>query len=227
MEHLAKKFTLLLVALLLSTSVLAQELKPVIDSPSKYRKIDTKSKLALEWGIKGVGVGNIIFSSKELPMGEEDKYGDIRDTFYFGKDTSIHCRAYYPGTIRSLIKIVESQVKNAKFVKQWAIMTVTSERKDIEAKMSFTEESLDWDTQRFDLLPFVGGDDQDFNDINLSDENILEKGENAVEIKVFLRFQTGTKLVTRVEGNEVVTREEPVYTDYLIANGEFKYIVGK
>jgi len=38
------------VALLLSTSVLAQELKPVIDSPSKYRKIDTKSKLALEWG---------------------------------------------------------------------------------------------------------------------------------------------------------------------------------
>jgi hypothetical protein len=42
--------------LLLSISVLAEELKPVINFPSKYRKIDRESKFALEWEIKGVGV---------------------------------------------------------------------------------------------------------------------------------------------------------------------------
>jgi len=228
MKYLIKTFVWLEV-LLLSTSVFAEGLKPLIAIPSNYRTIDTKSKLALEWGIKGVGVGNIIFSSKELPLKQEDKYGDIRDTFYFGKDASIHCRVYYPGTIGSLIKIVESQVKNAKFVKHWSIMTVISEKKYNEAKMSSAtdQDLLGWDTQRFDLLPFAGGDEQDFNAINLSDENILEKGDNVVEIKVFLKFQTGTKWVSKVEGDKVVTREEPVYVDYLIANGKFNYIVEK
>jgi len=108
-------------------------------------------------------------------------------------------------------------------------MTVISEKKYNEAKMSSAtdQDLLGWDTQRFDLLPFAGGDEQDFNAINLSDENILEKGDNVVEIKVFLKFQTGTKWVSKVEGDKVVTREEPVYVDYLIANGKFNYIVEK
>jgi hypothetical protein len=105
-------------------------------------------------------------------------------------------------------------------------MTVTGERKYTEAKMSFADDdkTLDWDTQRFKLLPYVVGD-QDFENINFSDKNILEKGENIVEIKVFLKFQTGTKWVSTGEGDKVVTREEPVYTDYLITFGKFKYIV--
>lgn len=229
MKYLIKYF-ILLVVLLLSTYILAAELKPVIDVPSKYRTIDTKSTVALEWGIKGVGLGNIIFSSKELPFKEEDKYEDIRDTFYFGKDSSIHCRAYYPGTVESLIKIVQSKVKNAEFVEKWAIMTVEgggARGAHGESKASFPndEKSLGWDTQRFDLLPYVGGDDQDFTYINLSDKNSLGKGENRVDIDLYLEFQTGTKLVTRTEGDEVVTREEPVYSDYLISHGNFKYIV--
>lgn len=220
---------MLMLTLILITVVVNAEVVPVLVTNSKYRKIDKTSKDALEWGIKGVGVGNIIFSSHELPKGEEDKYQDVRDTFYYKVDNEIHCRVYYPGTLGSLRKVIESQNPNYKFIKRWSMLWIYGNKYDRQVKMSFDPSSenevADWDQQRFDLLPYVGGEDQDFNEIDLSKAlDGREPGTYLVIISVFYKYQTGTKLVKTYEDGKEVIREEPTYKDFMLATGEFKYI---
>lgn len=219
-----------IVALMLPMLSFAQE--PVLITKSKYRKIDKSSTTVKEWGIPGAGVGNIICSTKELPKGEEDKYTDVRDKFYYGEDKSIHCRIYYPGTLSSLEKMALANLKpGSKLEKRWAVLKVSPAKGLGEigvARMNFgtvTEEVKDWDTQRIDLLPYVGGEDQDFEQVNLS--KILDNhdpGEYNVSIDFGMKFNTGTKQVTTYENGKLVTRDEPTYRDYIIATGIFKYI---
>lgn len=224
------KVVLIVFSFLFPLILEAKDPQPVLKTVSKYRKINKTSNDALEWGIKNVGVGNVIFSSGELPFGKEETYKDIRDTFYYKVDNSIHCRVYYPGTLKSLVEIVRSQNPKAVFEKRWALLWVLGDNYERQAKMSFITdldgEEADVEQQRFDLLPYTGGEDQDFSDLDLS--KILDgskPGTYSVIVSVFLKFRTGEKEVTRVENGALVTRKEPTYTDYMISTGEFKYIV--
>jgi hypothetical protein len=210
---------------------------PVILNPSKHRKIDHTSSYAKEHEIKGVGVGNVIFSSHELPYKNESAYTDIRDTFTWGKDTSLFARSYYPGTMDSLKKMVKSQLSKAVYIEKWARLEVYPEgdtRNVIRYSKQILDEGADadqWDQQRFNLLPFHGADspEQDFRFINLADKASLGgPGPKDVYIEVFIRFQTGTKRVTKAQSDgSVVTEDEPIFADFLISHGKFKYVTSE
>jgi hypothetical protein len=190
-----------------------------IKNPTKYRVIDTTSERYQLYGIKGMGIGNIIFSSQELPKGEEAGYTDIRDKFIFVDDTSIHCRVYYPGTFESMIEKVESET-GYEFITKHALLEVTDHAGGpfpLRATMTFTtpiSDIADWDQERFDLLPYEGGPDQDFNMVNLSDDYYKPGITYTVSIWVDLRFKTGVNLLTG----------ETLWVDYVIAYGKFDYI---
>jgi len=210
---------ILMFLMILSFLLLTINSPAEIKNPSKYRVINTTSKRAKLNGVQGLGVGNIIFSSQEMPKGGEDGYSDIRNTFYFGDDTSIHCRAYYPGTFESMIEKVKSSVSGVKFINKHAVLEVNGpgENFPLRAKMTSTTpiaEIADWDQERYQLLPYSAGSNQDFNQVNLSEDDYQSGQEYTVSISVYLKFQTG---VDKLTGG-------PIYTDYLIAYGEFKYI---
>ena len=189
-----------------------------IKNPSKYRVIDKMSQMAQMKGIGGLGVGNIIFSTQELPYLNEAGYTDIRDTFYFGEDTSLHARAYHPGTYESMIEKLKSQVPGAEFIKRFAVLEVFGQVPyQLYAKMSFgnpLDEFADWDQERYDLLPYKGGNEQHFTAVDLSADIYVSGQEYTVTISSYIQFQTGVNLLTG----------EGIYTDYLISYGEFKYI---
>jgi hypothetical protein len=154
-----------------------------------------------------------------MPKGGEDGYSDIRNTFYFGDDTSIHCRAYYPGTFESMIEKVKTLVPTAEFVNHHAVLEVvgSGDAFPLRAKMTSATpiaDIADWDQERYQLLPYSAGSNQDFNQVNLSEDNYQSGQEYTVTISQYILFQTGVDLLTG----------EPLYDEYLISYGEFKYI---
>lgn len=220
---------------------MAAESKLEIKTPSKYRKINDKTSDAY-WkdSIEGIGIGNAIFSSKNLSLGE-DKYEDIRDTFYYQKDTSIYCCLYLPGTLRSIVNVFKSKVKGAEFIDLLCQLSVLRWVTSDYWKTSgwdllvdpawmhlgkYFDKIADYDKHFYPLLPYKeGGVGQLFKQIDLS--KILDKskpGTYKVKILIWCRFQTGKKWVSRTEGNETVTTEEPITNDYPISYGEFSYI---
>jgi len=189
-----------------------------IKNPSKYRVIDKTSQMAQMKGIGGLGVGNIIFSTQELPYLNEAGYTDIRDTFYFGEDTSIYFRMYYPGTIESMVEKLKSQVPGARANEFYGVLKVSSEVSSTDkTNMSWPmnlDTRGDWDQGSWQLLLYKGGEEQPFNGVDLSADNYVSGQEYTVAISIYIQFQTGVDLLTG----------EGIYTDYLISYGEFKYI---
>lgn len=184
---------------------------------SKFRVIDTTGAMVgaelMQRAIPGVGIGNIIFSTSPLPRAKEDQYKGIGKDFRLNEIKDFYARAYFPGRFKDMINYVESTNTGYKFV--YAVeemMTfIYPGGADKTIKMTIDKDTQEWDSVRFDLLP-----QSDF-DIPL-DRAAKGKGESTVQLYVYLKFQTGTKLV-KIGG---VTKEVPTYREYLIAYGECK-----
>ncbi|MFH0886539.1 MAG: hypothetical protein V1843_00055 [bacterium] len=203
--------------------------KLTFDVPnSKYRKIDKTGKTVEKelsgWGIPGIGIGNIIMSSNPLPFKKEGEYQNVNTSFTFDEiKNCFEARAYYAGRVSDIIKYVEAKYPGYTFAKKYQSMfwyPPDNNQRASTVTAIVDDESMKWDQNRYVMLPV--GEDSDFSSQDLGTIPEFGAGENTIQIHVFLTFKTGTKWVTRDEGDSVVTREEPTLKDFLIAYGECK-----
>ena len=211
------KFTML--GLIISGFIIAgaQEPKPLIKNPSLYRTIDTTSERSRLEGITGAGVGNIIFSTRDLPLNQEKTYTDLRDTFYVETDTSLFCCAYFPGTLGSLAGIIKSQYPGAKFLELWAeLVTTAPEGESLSYSRQWQGPLADkenWDKLYFRLLPYFGSQKNDFVPLDLS-KYPRAAGTSVITIKLFLKFDIGA----------VLDFPTPSVKNFLVAWGTFFWV---
>ncbi len=205
-----KKIRLFLILLITSLSLTANAL--VIKDQSKYRKISK-------------GVGNVIFSSKPLPHQGEDKYTDIRNTFYSKKDKEIYARAYFPGTLNSIFDNYKNQYPDIKLVEIFQLGEASFGGR-VEKSIVLTNKQSgidDWDQQRYDLLP--EGDDSDFRGLLTSLPSFGKKGKWEIAIFKIMKVNLGKKYTASTENDQVVVRETGDIHEFIVADGRFDYIV--
>lgn len=192
---------------------------------SKYRKIDRTGQTvnADLWkqATPEIGVGNVIFSSAEMPVNKEELYHDVGTTFNFKNLEVFTCRCYWPGKRKELIAYIEKKYPAYKFCQVRVFMSRIHPDKGTETDEFIQKtdaESLEWDQTRQDFLP-----ENDFEKYPLADleSDVMPKGDYAIRVYVFLRFNTGnSEYRSSWEGNAWVTREVPFQTDILICYGE-------
>jgi hypothetical protein len=201
---------------------------------SKYRKIDkdgsTVGQEYFKWAIPGAGVANVIFSNAPLTFGKEDEYTNVSDSFdYDNIKNRFGCRVYFPGKVKDLIDYVMAKYPNYKFNKftetlYWYTTLDSITPKEANQKDTSydnpSDDAYDSDQCRLELLPIAS--DSDFKEQKLTSIPKYVPGTHKIKVLVFLNFQTGTKFVTKTQGSEIVTTEEPTYTEFLISYGECK-----
>jgi hypothetical protein len=196
---------------------IAEEAKLVIKNPSSYRTIDKTSDRCKLNGIPDIGIGNVLFSTHELPFRQEKTYTDLRDTFYFGKDTSLYCRAYFPGTLSSLVGIIKSQNPGVDLLEPWAELVLIAPGGDSSVYPREWPGPLgdkaNWDQRDFNLFSTVGAGNQNFARLDLS-TSPAKPGTCTIAVKLFLKFNIGAVM------------EFPTTTikNFLVSYGKFTYI---
>lgn len=199
---------------------------------SNYRKIDktgatspfNEPKLI----IKGVGIGNVIFSSSPMEKGQESSYANIGTSFTYAQIKDMfQARAYFPARIRDLIAYVGEKYPGYKFKKDvvevdfsiYAPSMLGGAKKGTLENTMSSEEELGRDQLRAFILPMAGGN---FSYTNPERIFSSEKGEFKVTIGYYLTFETPNgKNVTSWDSNgNKITQYVPFTHNFLIAYGE-------
>lgn len=194
---------------------------------STYRKIDKTGKIVgpevWKQALPAIGVGNIIFSTTQMPIGKENEYRNVGINFNTRDIREFVTRAYLPGTLQSIAAYVESTHSGYKIMENVAVLSI--KRPDgrsagDESRYAWKTEELSWDQSRKDLYPEEDFDRKLFSEIFAESSPV---GEYTVKISLYLRFTTGKfEKRSKWEGNRWVTRDYPFMTDVLIAYGEAK-----
>ncbi len=118
---------------------------------SKYRKIHTTGHEARD-GLPGMGVGNIIFSSSDLPVRDEVNY-DVQESFDVYNLGDWQARAFFPGNMEYVFEKIYAAYPSFRF-KQWVARgTLTSPEGYRIAEQnlvySYDDNNKQWEGQRY------------------------------------------------------------------------------
>ncbi len=193
----------ILLAILLTTALVVTAANATILNPSKYR-------------LASGGIGNVIFSSGDLPIGEDDTYTDIRDTFIHGEDTTINARCYFAKTYGEIWDDIQDLYPGADFISGIHKLSLTREWQG--AYETFSGEidiekptKDDWDQVKgYAILPSY------FNLIDIAERGAEVQGTHkvtyTVSVRIGMEWSTLLNDYGRIE-------------DVVISEGTFDYVV--
>jgi hypothetical protein len=172
------------------------------------------------WGLAlpEVGVGNVIFSASPLPYGKEAEYAQVGTRFEVGATAALYSRAYLPGTVESMIKLIEARNPGFRFSRKFEVVALkepgAGAPRELRVNTKLSPAGMGMSTHWSQYWPK--------NDYSLGVAGLVKgkKGEHALRLTVYLEFDTGkTRLVTEARDGKLVTEAIPILRDVAVAHG--------
>lgn len=217
---------------------------------SNYRRIDREANIVpsefKKYIIKEAGVGNVIFSSKPLPIEKEDEFLTVSDKQdFFDACKGLYSLAYFPARKKELVSYLEERYgifyDDVRVILIWRPIGQNYDKKECGVTISSEYNKIYLDQQDIKIMPI--GKDCYFKDFNLLDMAKYGNSTHFVELLVFLRFKSGTVNVKMDKVNSVVefssvdgsgqviekkihntsdgnNTEQPIYRDFIVSYGK-------
>jgi hypothetical protein len=192
---------------------------------SKYRKVSTTGHEARD-GLPGLGVGNIVFSDTDLPVGDDSNY-TVKESFDVYNLSDWQARAFFPACMEKIFERIYQKYPSFRFT-QWiaraALVDPSGYRiADQNLVFDYDSNNHDWEGQRYMMHApqnnWRGGNMVEPYTWKSKD---FEEGTYHFVITTKLIFEKTDELIGRWENDVWV--ERPAIYEVVLARGQCELV---